>query len=556
MADHLTREREEGCEVVTSIYRRRLDVRKQRTAARMTAHANEHGLSVADLNDVRLPWYRMSNLDGDGADGAAELLIYEEIGGSFGIGAEQFAIDLAQITAPTIRVRINSPGGSVFDGIAIYNSLNHHPAHIVVYVDSLAASIASVIAMAGDEIVMMPGSQMMIHDASSTMDGPAADMTKMATLLDRQSDNLADIYRMRGGGDVSRWRDLMLAETWMFADEAVDMGLADRVAVPPRKTSDTPAPAGDESVMDSEGRALMSRSFDLDGFRYHGRAAAPAPRTAARMPHGDSRMKARVTPPVGTHVDTDRVRAAVRPPRDCLYRAVYPGIEIRSGDSDAMPHLVGHFAVFNQWTEIDSVYEGHFLERIAPGAFRKTFAESRDSIRVLFQHGRDPQIGDKPLGSIVELAEDGFGALYDVDLLDVPYNQNIIPGLRAGLYGSSFRFRVTREEFVRAPKSSAHNPDGLPERTIQEASVSEFGPVTFPAYSGATAGIRSLTDDFLIDSFTRSPDRLRELMQHLQVPASAPLDDAGLTTSSGRREPSESRPLVVIRNPSKTRSDK
>lgn len=246
---------------------------------------------------------------------------------------------------------------------------------------------------------------------------------------------------------------------------------------------------------------------------------------------------------------------AAPPPRDSLFRALYPGVVLEDrATSDDMPVLRGHFAVFNQWTEINSLYEGHFLERVAPGAFNKAFRpEYRDGIRVLFQHGKDPQIGDKPLGPIRSLAEDSTGAAYEVPLLDTSYNRDLIPGLKAGLYGASFRFRVTREAFNRNAEPSEYNPDGLPERTIQEAAVSEFGPVTFPAYAGATAGVRSLTDEFLIQAFTRSPDRLRELMQHLQEPASAPLDDAGSTTSSGRSEP-QIRPLVVTRNPSRTRS--
>lgn len=205
-----------------------------------------------------------------------------------------------------------------------------------------------------------------------------------------------------------------------------------------------------------------------------------------------------------------------RPPRDNLVRAVFPGAELRAApdeDGDGTT-LLGHFARFNEWTEIDSLWEGRFLERIAPGAFKKTFRESRDSIRVLFQHGRDPQIANKPLGPIRELREDDEGAYYEVDLLEAPYvRDDLLPGLKAGLYGASFRFRVIREEINEKPKRSDANPDGIAERTIKEAEVMEFGPVTFPAYAGATAGVRSLTDEFLIDRLAADPDRLRELIE-------------------------------------------
>jgi HK97 family phage prohead protease len=184
-------------------------------------------------------------------------------------------------------------------------------------------------------------------------------------------------------------------------------------------------------------------------------------------------------------------------PRDDLFRAVSSGLELRSaGDDDGMPTLVGHFAVFNQWTEINSWYEGNFLERIAPGAFKKTFAENRSNMKVLFQHGMDPQIADKPLGPIDQLSEDRTGGYYEVPLLAADYVRELVPGLEAGLYGASFRFQVMREEIVDEPGVSAYNPKGIQERTIAEAKVIEFGPVTFPAYAEATAGVRSVTDLF------------------------------------------------------------
>lgn len=162
------------------------------------------------------------------------------------------------------------------------------------------------------------------------------------------------------------------------------------------------------------------------------------------------------------------------------------GVAVRSSPTGNRT-MSGHFAVFNRWTEIDSAYEGRFMERIAPGSFLGTFAEDRDRMRVRFNHGRDPSIGDKVLGPIVTLREEGRGAYYEVPLLTTFYNADLLPGLEAGLYGSSFRFRVVREELVDRPGASGYNPEGLPERTIREAQVFEFGPVTFSAYEAATA---------------------------------------------------------------------
>ena len=198
----------------------------------------------------------------------------------------------------------------------------------------------------------------------------------------------------------------------------------------------------------------------------------------------------------------DKGGGAIRP-RPHLVRARPDSIDLRDegGDQDATS-LSGHFAKFGEWSHISSQFEGTFMERIAPGAFAKTMRERRDQIRVLLNHGRDPELGDKPLGSIEELREDGVrGAFYRVRLFDgIP--ELVLDGVRAGAYGASFRFQTLAEEFDREPGKSEHNPEGIPERPIEEAELYEFGPVSFPAYSGATAVLRgdsptvSLTDQW------------------------------------------------------------
>ncbi|MCA1655254.1 MAG: phage major capsid protein [Pseudonocardiaceae bacterium] len=208
------------------------------------------------------------------------------------------------------------------------------------------------------------------------------------------------------------------------------------------------------------------------------------------------------------------------PPRDNLVRAVYPAVELRANEDepDGPPMLEGHFSKFNEWTEIDSLYEGRFMERVAPGAFKKTFVENRDRIQVLFQHGQDPEVGDKPIADITELGEDEQGARYRSVLFDgLP--PLIMSGLKAGKYGSSFRFSVIKETMNQKPKRSTDNPEALPERTINEARVFEFGPVTFPAYAGATAGVRSLTDAYTLKRFVREPEKLAELLESMRAEA-------------------------------------
>lgn len=207
-------------------------------------------------------------------------------------------------------------------------------------------------------------------------------------------------------------------------------------------------------------------------------------------------------------------------PKENLVRAARAGVQMRAvdpGTSEAGDGqtLYGHFSVANQWTEIDSWYEGNFLERVAPGAFRKTFKEQRDRIRVLLEHGQDPQIGNKPIAEISDLREDDIGAYYEARLFDgLP--QLVMDGLRASQYGASFRFTVIRDEWVQEPGVSDYNPKGLPERTLKEVRISEFGPVTFGAYPNASADVRSLTGELMLGRAVAQPERMRAVLDYLE----------------------------------------
>ena len=184
------------------------------------------------------------------------------------------------------------------------------------------------------------------------------------------------------------------------------------------------------------------------------------------------------------------------PPRAGLVRAI-AGCEVRDAGGGSGPGtLIGYLAVFNQWSEINSAHEGHFMERLTPGAFNRTLAAGRGKVKVTFNHGKDPSMGDKVLGIPTVLEPDAHGVRYEVPLFDTSYNRDLAPGLKAGAYGSSFRFNVHAEDFNRRAKASDYNPKGLPERTVRDLHMPEFGPVTFPAYEGASAGMRSLTDRF------------------------------------------------------------
>ena len=206
---------------------------------------------VARLRQGRNDWFRIENKSAT----RTAVYIYDEIGW-FGVTAKDFVDELNKLETLAIDLHVNTPGGDAFDGIAIYNALKQHPATVDVIVDSLAASAGSFITQAGDSVVMTRNSQMMIHDASGLAIGNASDMAEMAGLLDKMSDNIADIYTQRAGGTVAQWRDRMRAETWYSADEAVKANLADKV----QGASDTP-----------------DDSWDLSIFSYAGREAAPAP---------------------------------------------------------------------------------------------------------------------------------------------------------------------------------------------------------------------------------------------------------------------------------------
>lgn len=235
-------------------------------------------------------WFRIENSVED--EDATDIYVYDSIGGWFGMYADEFIESLGQVTTSKINLRLNSPGGSVFEGIAIANAIRSHPANVTVYVDSLAASIASVIALAGDRTVMMPQAQFMIHNASGAEYGQASDLRKMADLLDKQSLNIAQAYASHTGRPLAEWQALMEAETWFTAEEAVEMGLADEL-IPMR-------PAKQESSA-SVTTDVMNRTWDLTMYRYAGRDNAPAPDTVTVQ-----------LEPSGTPI-TDAIRKSVRP---------------------------------------------------------------------------------------------------------------------------------------------------------------------------------------------------------------------------------------------------
>ena len=175
-----------------------------------------------------MKWYTIQAKTAD----TAEISIYDEIGG-WGISAQQFAKDFKALgnNLKQINLHIHSPGGDVFDGIAIYNLLKNHPANVTVYIDGLAASMASVIAMAGNEVIM-PENAMMIHKPWGIQGGDAEDMRKYADLLDKVENTLIPAYANKTGKSPEELAEMLSAETWLNGKECVEQGFADKLAEP------------------------------------------------------------------------------------------------------------------------------------------------------------------------------------------------------------------------------------------------------------------------------------------------------------------------------------
>lgn len=195
-------------------------------------------------------WYRIRN---EAPDQRARVDLFDEIG--WDVTAGEFVAELNAIDAPAIDLHVNSPGGSAWDGFAIYNALVAHPASVSVHVIGVAASAASIVAMAGDEVVMYRPSQMMIHRAGTGMcvfgnaDDMRAGMGEMqsaATSLDQIDNQIVALYAGKAGTDPQAWHDAVWAETWYGPDEALAAGLADRINGD--ESADSPAPGPGATV--------------------------------------------------------------------------------------------------------------------------------------------------------------------------------------------------------------------------------------------------------------------------------------------------------------------
>jgi ATP-dependent Clp endopeptidase proteolytic subunit ClpP len=177
-------------------------------------------------------WYTIRALASGAQGSRTQVLIYDEIG-AYGVSAKGFLAELSALPEGTgLDLRINSPGGSVFDAVAIFNALKRHDGEVTVWIDGIAASAASYIAMAGDTVIMPENAFLMIHDPSGLVMGTAEDMRATAEALDKVKTSLIQGYAGKSGKSDEDIAALMAAETWLDAKDALELGLIDQIAAP------------------------------------------------------------------------------------------------------------------------------------------------------------------------------------------------------------------------------------------------------------------------------------------------------------------------------------
>ena len=170
-------------------------------------------------------WYQIKNK----AEGVLDISIHDEIG-MWGVSASDFIGELrGQDPAKVINLSVHSPGGSVLDGLAMYNALSLYPAKIYGHVEGIAASAASFVLMAADTISMPEDAFIMIHNANGGVMGDADDMREMADIVDKLQASIVNIYQKRTGLDSDVIETMMKAETWMNASDALDQGFIDTI---------------------------------------------------------------------------------------------------------------------------------------------------------------------------------------------------------------------------------------------------------------------------------------------------------------------------------------
>lgn len=310
-----------------------------------------------------------------------EILIYDQIGKDWydgsGVQAKEFAMALSEIPKDReIVVAINSPGGNVWDGLAIYQQLKARGEKVTTRVDGLAASIASIIALAGHEVQIPENALFMIHDPSGICMGTASEMETMAAELDKHADVLASIYAEKTGDSPEDMRALMRAETWMTGAEAQSSGFADTVT--------------DEISLS----ASSSKRGWRDRFTPQGRALKPKPQTEHKMENKTPEPKAPVEPKVDRNADKiTALEAQLKAERTARITARLDNVIDNNPSLDReewLPVVIENESVLDNLSKIEAPQAGiapienrievkgsplvEKYEAMAPGAEREKFA--------------------------------------------------------------------------------------------------------------------------------------------------------------------------------------
>lgn len=545
-----------------SIHRERLNGRVIRTAQRLIDFAQSEKITdLRELRDARLPWFEVRNAGPDASPTTtnntprieATVFIYDEIGGSLGVQASELVQQIHALDVTQINVRINSPGGNVFDALAIHAALLHHPAHVTTYVDGIAASAASVIAMAGDDVVMMPGAEMMIHDASNMLEGNAKAHEADAKFLDRQSDNIAEIYAARAGGTPGEWRDLMLAETWVYAREAVRMRLATSVwTVTPYPDASHPKEVPYDAV-----EARMARKHDLRHwhYRYANRADAPVPgghqtrsavtvRPRPERPLADDAATARAAAPHAERMSAANRRAAAFGEmsqtfgRQLQLRECAPSGTARPAvgfdtarltavskrrDGKEFVFVNGYATVYDRPYEMWDMY-GPYDEVVSMGAADETLASNPDTAFLVNHRGLTMA---RTTNGSLDLGTDTSGMEYqawlnptrpDVQLLRTAIDDGEITE-------SSFAFLITRGEWS----------DDFLTFYIRAFDINrgDVSPVNYGAnpFTSVSARTREILNELSHLPGPAAREAVRRLSERLQIPDAAPDVDLRFPTA-------------------------
>jgi len=207
-----------------------------------------------------------------------------------------------------------------------------------------------------------------------------------------------------------------------------------------------------------------------------------------------------------------------------IYRFT-PAEVIFRQEEDGSKVIESKIVPFDEWLEVDSIFEGHFMERFAPGSLKKTFSENLNRIRVYFEHGFSKVYDSQPIAELLRAWEEKDAAWFNASLLNgLP--ELLLSGIERGQYGASIGARIVKSEINSDPKPSVFNPQGLGERTYTEVQAHDFSITPRPAYANTSVAMRSITDELAVERLIQHPDKLLELIRAAQAEEEAPAEEA------------------------------